>query len=542
MVTGRLSGLMVIDCDAKQAAAHFLEKFPEVRDTHIAKTGRGAHFYFQWEENIRNTSGMLGPGIDVRGEGGFVVVPPSIHANGKTYRWLTENSPLPLTANLREALTQPSKNVSSGKIDPATHIIEGKRNETLTSVAGFLRRKGLDAEAICVALGAINGLRCKPPLLAAELQTIAESMARYEPEFSDSFPLKTQTGSGMNFCPKSAAEILAREPQPIDWVWQSYIAEGDLFLFAAYMKVGKSTFIYPLVIAIAKGLPFLGLETNKRPVLVLALEESPRDVELRLKKLGMTPDDPIYIHEGPLSEKELDRVQSFIREKKIGFVLLDSLPYYWTVKSENDNAEILRAVKPLLSVARETGAAVGLIHHESKYGGRAESGESYGDGKSIRGGSALFGLVDQAILLDRRRGGRPTERILKTIGRRTESPPELVVELAGNPALSDPNPYGYRVAKSAHARAADALTNEWQSIENVAQQAQLSDKAMRQELDVLTAEGKAEKAGKGVKNDPYVYRRPQDSFPDQSRTIEETNPGNGLDASPWEWQEPNLSP
>src|SRR5262249_41354708 len=157
------------------------------------------------------------------------------------------------------------------------------------------------------------------------------------------------------------------EPQPINWVWQSYIAEGDFFLFAAYMKVGKSTFTYPLIIAIARGLPFLGFETNKKAVLVLALEENPRDVELRLKKLGMTDDDPIYIHEGPLSKDQLDEVRSFIRETKIGFVLLDSLAYYWTVKSENDNAEILRAVKPLLSVARETGAAIGLIHHESKY-------------------------------------------------------------------------------------------------------------------------------------------------------------------------------
>src|SRR5262249_3675491 len=156
----------------------------------------------------------------------------------------------------------------------------------------------------------------------------------------------------------------------------------------------------------------------------------------------------------PLSEEELDSVHSFITEKKIGFVLLDSLPYYWTVKSENDNAEILRAVKPLLSVARATGAAIGLIHHESKYGGRSESGESHGDGKSIRGGSAMFGLVDQAILLDRRRGGRPTERVLRTIGRRAENPPELVVELMGNPALSDANPYGYRVAKSACERVA----------------------------------------------------------------------------------------
>src|SRR5687768_4889619 len=91
------------------------------------------------------------------------------------------------------------------------------------------------------------------------------------------------------FNPESAAEILARSPEPINWLWENYIAAGDLFVFAAYMKVGKSTFFYSLASAIAKGIEFLGYPTRRTKVLILALEEHIRDIDLRLRKLQLQP-------------------------------------------------------------------------------------------------------------------------------------------------------------------------------------------------------------------------------------------------------------
>jgi RecA-family ATPase len=98
-------------------------------------------------------------------------------------------------------------------------------------------------------------------------------------------------------------------------------------------------------------------------------------------------------------------------------VVIDSLSRFWNVMDENNNMEVIREVSPLLEMARETNAAVLLVHHERKSGGE--------DGRSIRGGSALFGLVDQAIFLERRQGEASNKRTLKTLGRYEESPPEL---------------------------------------------------------------------------------------------------------------------
>ena len=73
MATGHLSGVVVIDCDSEKATKRFIEAYPEAENTRQVETGRGRHFYFQFVEGIQNDAGkLLGPGIDVRGEGGFV--------------------------------------------------------------------------------------------------------------------------------------------------------------------------------------------------------------------------------------------------------------------------------------------------------------------------------------------------------------------------------------------------------------------------------------------------------------------------------------
>jgi hypothetical protein len=60
-------------------------------------------------------------------------------------------------------------------------IREGGRNVALTSVAGSLRDRGLDAETICAVLLEVNRLRCEPPLAEAEVVGIGRSIGRYPP-------------------------------------------------------------------------------------------------------------------------------------------------------------------------------------------------------------------------------------------------------------------------------------------------------------------------------------------------------------------------
>src|SRR5438034_11554038 len=104
------------------------------------------------------------------------------------------------------------------------------------------------------------------------------------------------------------------------------------------MKVGKSTLAYALALAVAQGRPFLGHSTIGGPVLILAVEEHPRDAILRLQQFGHRDNDPIHLHTGLLKSDEIPYVRSFVKKHGIRLVILDTLATYWNIEDENDNA------------------------------------------------------------------------------------------------------------------------------------------------------------------------------------------------------------
>lgn len=110
LVTGARSGLVVIDLDGDQGAESFLQlqrQHGRCPDTLWARTGSGGwHCYFQHPGGaMPNTAGKLGPGIDTRGDGGYVVAPPSITTG--SYSWHTELEPAPLPVWLLDLLRPP---------------------------------------------------------------------------------------------------------------------------------------------------------------------------------------------------------------------------------------------------------------------------------------------------------------------------------------------------------------------------------------------------------------------------------------------------
>jgi len=89
LVCGAISGLIVLDVDIGHGGQESLKKY-DVPTTPIVQTGSGGfHLYFKHPgHHVGNFAGKL-PGFDLRGDGGFVVLPPSVHPNGRQYTWLT---------------------------------------------------------------------------------------------------------------------------------------------------------------------------------------------------------------------------------------------------------------------------------------------------------------------------------------------------------------------------------------------------------------------------------------------------------------------
>src|SRR5262249_41744317 len=89
IVTGAISGLIVVDLDTIEAKNKLKELLPgfDLLSVPRVRTGKGWQLFFKHPGvTLANRAGVI-PGLDVRGDGGYVVVPPSIHPTGKTYKW-----------------------------------------------------------------------------------------------------------------------------------------------------------------------------------------------------------------------------------------------------------------------------------------------------------------------------------------------------------------------------------------------------------------------------------------------------------------------
>jgi hypothetical protein len=154
-------------------------------------TGRGEHLFFSANgHKIGNRTDLL-PGVDFRGEGGMVVLPPSLHANKQRYAWEVsahpeDKDPGPVPAALLALLNgktgdKPTgKRAGSGSFELPPRILEGARDDVLFRYASSLRAKNKTEAEILEALRVANE-RCEPPMDDATLVAKAKSAGRYEP-------------------------------------------------------------------------------------------------------------------------------------------------------------------------------------------------------------------------------------------------------------------------------------------------------------------------------------------------------------------------
>lgn len=175
--TGRESGVIVLDVDVQHGGGATLAelerkhgRLPATAETLTG--GGGKHLFFRHPgHEVRNSSGRLGAGLDVRGDGGYVCVPPSVHENGRAYKW---------TRTLERKVDDPpgwlhddAAERKNGPASPVAEVIpEGQRRDAMLKVAGGLKRAGLKGEEILPTLVELNR-RCRPPLELDELKSVA---------------------------------------------------------------------------------------------------------------------------------------------------------------------------------------------------------------------------------------------------------------------------------------------------------------------------------------------------------------------------------
>ncbi|MGN8225531.1 phage/plasmid primase, P4 family [Gracilimonas sp. BCB1] len=225
IVCGLLSNIIVLDMDPRHNGEESLEALEEklgvfTQTTTIMTGGGGKHFYYLYpgKHRIKNSSGKLGEGLDIKTDGGYVVAPGSLHKSGRAYDWLfglEEIKPFP--DKLIEKLKNHRKTNNKTELSSSDPIYEGERNDTLFSIGVILRKKGANRIQIESELIDINRLRCNPPLNISEIKSIASSASKGPSSVSGNFQKRdeneeyglwdTEFGNANEFVERYAEEV-----------------------------------------------------------------------------------------------------------------------------------------------------------------------------------------------------------------------------------------------------------------------------------------------------------------------------------------------
>ncbi|MCP4885004.1 MAG: AAA family ATPase [Planctomycetaceae bacterium] len=405
-------GLLVIDVDGSNNPWLTEERAAEFELAPAARTPRGGwHFVFSRPEHVnwRCSAGQLALHVDVRTDGGYIVVSPSKRPDGE-YQWLDgrelnapvnglSEPPAWLALQLDE-LAKPkvaSTVIDSPRprFDQARSVIpNGQRNSTLASIAGKMRQAGLSESEILAGLEQVNRTRCNPALDAAEVAKIATSIARYQPGPPlPYFPvpsLQTVNGQAINGMPAELESNVVWfseiEPVEIDWLWPARIPAGRITLLVGLPGKGKSLVTVDMAARVSTGTNWPdGSECPQGSAILITAEDNPNDtIRPRLdaagadvssvgllsmiKRFGIdgkrveTPFTLIDVFE---LENELERVPD------CRLIVIDPIGSFLGSKTDahRDN-EVRSVLSPVAKLAEKHGAAVVVVAHRRKSHGQ----------------------------------------------------------------------------------------------------------------------------------------------------------------------------
>jgi len=389
IVTGRVSGLVVIDIDPGRGgnADEILQRYPTGR---VVRTGGGgSHLYYRYP-----TSGHVGnmvdalPGVDVRGDGGQVVAPPSMHSSGSRYVWVQEGplAEYPVGFGKKEAKT--TKAV--GKEGWALSLLEsgapeGTRDDSTAKLSGLLARHEVPEEIAIRLLRSWNKAQNKDPLSEGDIDKTVRSVYRTDNR------RRVVEGSSDDFKLISFEEFMAKNmKEDMQWLVEEWVPDNTILFVVAAPESWKTWITFDLAMSVATGQSFLGKYPVHRqgPVIIIQQEDYAGQTAQRLSVIAYgrlrfdspsmdgdslvvpsLPSIPIHIHpdrklrfDNPDSVEALRRA---IEVVKPALVIID--PLYSVGNTDNFMAELAGQMGPLKDFRDRYKVSFALVHHAKKH-------------------------------------------------------------------------------------------------------------------------------------------------------------------------------
>jgi len=448
VATGLLSNLTVIDIDPRHDGPMTLQglegEYGPLPSTVESITGGGGrHIFFAYNGE---PCSFPYKGVDIKSEGGYVVLPFSFHPTGVKYHWKPGCDPGDLPIPLSPDWIKPSEEEDPlpQPAPPTTDrvIPSGERNASLMSLAGTMQRRGMSHNSILRAILAENDARCVPPLPLGEVEALCQSVTRYDPNKHAS-PGQPPARRALSF--SDVLTMQAEDPPPIDWLLPSWLAQGDVAMISGVPGVGKSWVVLDLALSQGLGLATMGYfpASPPRKVLLIDEENTPDEMWRRLRRLTLsygtdttTLSKHLSITQGCQGfsfrdEAYVTALMEHIRKVQPDIVIMDSLIAISDIKDENTATDVRKFIHDRLYPIRAvSNATILLVHHTSK--AAYVKDRMVDDAGLVRGSIDMIGGPDASFLIDK--GTGPGERVLSALKvRRGVTPPKVIFSLTDTP-------------------------------------------------------------------------------------------------------------
>ncbi|MCX6720463.1 MAG: AAA family ATPase [Candidatus Staskawiczbacteria bacterium] len=397
VVTGELSGILIIDVEA----GGDISQFPP---TAMSKTGGGGwHLFYKYPNvPISNSTRKLAPLTDVRASGGYAVLPPSIHASGKAYEWVTppENGLAEIPQDLLKRLTDNSKPQAELQTETnnAGDVPQGERNDTATKFIGRVLHyipQDLWESVGWVTLRGWNANHANPPLAESELRLVFTSIKEREQKARDG------SAEPINFTPFTLTDLYKEDFPAAKWVVQDLVPLGTIVALTGDANSYKTFLTQSMAACVATGTPFLDhFTTIPGKVLIVDEENHRMHIKDRFKQMGVNATSDIsFLSLNGIkidNPEHLAHLKELIEKEKPVLVILDSLIRLHGGE-ENSASEMSIAFSAMKKLVSDDRAILFIHHHRKPQGFGKKSGS-----QSIRGSSDIIAAVDSHIAIDRK--------------------------------------------------------------------------------------------------------------------------------------------
>ncbi len=386
IATGR--GVAVIDIDGASGR----EAFAELCDgsSWLARTGSGgSHHYFSTVEPISNSVRKLGPEIDVRGDGGFVVAPPSPHKSGNYYEWVSKQGSLPpLPPSILEGIHReevrefkPSEFGDDGlAVWPWGLVSEGDgRNNRMASFVGSLLRQGVSPEDTYGAARQANETYCLPPMPEGELGTILRSIVGREERRCRAEGRPTPWNMNVEVPVRKTGRFhlikaSTLKYMPVDWIWEKRIAAGKITVIDGDPGTGKSGLTLDVAARLSRGSqwPDGSPAYAASDTIVINGEDDPNDTIMPRLVAAGADCERVHVVTGdqnrlPSLPDSLGDLEELVTSVQARLLIIDPImAFLSTTISSSSDQEVRRALTPLAAMASRTGCAVIVVRHLNK--------------------------------------------------------------------------------------------------------------------------------------------------------------------------------